>query len=99
MKTFTKVLLLVFWLLGAGGGFTVPESPHADRQAQYRYALAEGVDVSVQRQHVTLHVEHRMMPRSFALTVAVPAWVTALTHRPEQALTASSKPPPSSSNS
>jgi hypothetical protein len=99
MKTFTKVLLLVFWLLGAGVGLTVPESPQTDGQGQYRYALAEGVDVSVQRQHVTVHIEHRAMPRSFALTVAVPAWVTALSHRPEHALTASSKTPPSGGNS
>lgn len=99
MKTFTKVLLIVFWLLGAGSGLTVPESAPPDAQARYRYAVTESVDVSVQGHHVTLRVEHRAVPRAFALTVAVPSWVAAWSHRSERALTASSGTPPSDENS
>ena len=91
MKTFTKVLLIVFWLLGAGAGFTGPESSSpSDTQARYRYAVTESVDLSVQGHHVTLRIEHRAAPRALALTVAVPSWVAAWSHRSEQALTASS---------
>lgn len=90
MRTLTNILLLVFWLLGVGAGFTVPESSPTDPPVQYQYAVAEGVDLSVRGRHVTVRVEHRAVPRALALTVAVPAWVAAWSHRPERALTASS---------
>lgn len=90
MRTLTKVLLLVFWLLGAGSGFAVPEPSPADDYGHYRYTLMEGVNVSVQSRLVTLRVEHRVAPRSFALTVSVPSWVAALSHH-QHALTASSE--------
>ncbi len=95
MRTLAKILLLVFWLLGAGSGITVSESTPADPPAYYRYAVAEGVDVAVQGHRVTVRVEHRAVPRAVALTVAVPSWVAAWSHRPKRALTASSDAVPS----
>jgi len=103
MKTLTNVLLLVFWLLGAGTGWSSPDAvPSQHAPAAYRTALFDGVDLKVYRDRVTVDVASPWSGDPVAISAAVPEWVTALSvqvHSTSTALpanTAASEPPVSS---
>lgn len=100
MKTFTNVMLIVLWLLGAGGGISTTDPAATDRPAQYRYAMMDGIDMAVHDRSMTLHLDHRVLPRTVALAVPMPSWVAALLRpapaaapNPNATLTASSPAP------
>ena len=78
MKTFTKILLLVFWLLGAGTGGPSPDATLSrDAPAAYRIALFDGVDLQVHRDRVTVDVAAPWRDGSVAIAASVPGWVAA----------------------
>ncbi len=79
MKTLSKVLLLVFWLLGAGIGWSSPaDTSSPETPVAYRVALFDGVDLKVHHDRVTVNVVSPWSDDRVALAASVPQWVTAL---------------------
>jgi hypothetical protein len=93
MKTLTKVLLLAFWLLGAGVGWSSPDATPSpdDTPAAYHAALFDGVDLKVHRDRVTVQMASPWSGDRVAISAFVPRWVTALSsqvHAPPNARSA-----------
>lgn len=90
MKTLVKALLFAFWLLGAGSGLFIQGTDSTRDAGVYRYTVVEGVDLSVQRHRIVLHIGSG--PRGLALSAAAPRWVVALSDRSTAATTAAAMP-------
>lgn len=99
MKTLAKVLLIVFWFLGAGTGWPSPSTAPSSEASTYHIALMEGVDAKVNGHRVTLQVTAGW-GAGLSMSAAVPGWVAALSSRlhgggasPTIAATPASLPP------
>jgi hypothetical protein len=89
MKTLTKILLLAFWLLGAGIGWSSPDAASSQRTpAAYRTALFDGVDLKVYQDRVTVDVASPWGGDRVAISASVPGWVTALSSQVNDSSTA-----------
>lgn len=80
MRTLVKVLLFVFWLVGAGTGLSIQGSDPADHADTYYYTVTEGVDLALDGERVALHIESELVLGRVSLAAAVPSWVAALPH-------------------
>lgn len=100
MQTLAKILLLVFWLIGAGTGWSPPDAAPAQDDIAYHVALFDGADLQVRPHHGTVQISAVWSGHAVALSASVPHWVTALSaqvHAPP-ATAASESPAPASSS-
>jgi len=90
MKNLTNILLLAFWLLGAGTGWLTPDTAPSQRApAAYKASLFDGVDLEVYQDRVTVDVASPWGGGDgVAITASVPGWVITLSSQVHDASTA-----------